>query len=777
MLGVIAAVTKVSDSNLRIVGILRGISDDTDKQLSYYKEITSISQETGANTETLADLYRKTIPVLKQEGDAKLVAEAVGLSKAVYNLSTENVKDGVTQLTQALGLGYFRAEEFTGVHENLGLLLQKVAERTLLPDGTQATVASLKLLANKGEYKNEDFLGGLRIAKDDIGGELTNTPYTISRGFDQFKQRFGRQIKELEEKDGRFERSGLRIGNVLGSTGIDKLTESLYEISSRFVKFATDLLENSPKIIKFTQEKYAEYKDKTVVFLEKLNFIVDQLYHAVIRLTESLPKVLPPEELKKKILEDGESVRARDKKIYGNFINSINKTIDPFKKGIKNAEDLIVSYQDKAIGIKDDYIATAKSISKFMVGYGVLGTSPETLSGTINRAWNDKKKEIKAKKTNKGALAEYLNLQNPNFIDFQNLPSNAPESFLELFRKEQNKSLTSPKDTVPKQKIAAENLDDVEKRISIFEFGSSVLIDFYKNLPRKRLPDLPRFRSDGTKLVEANYNVAPESDKYTIPKKKPSYFYPKAVLGEDRFNQIGSLFQESRLDEETNQRTYSNSLLDLEEELQKKLYDSKEKYYASSLQGLVGFLTSSLSEQAKYSREAFNLQKAFQIGQAIISTAAYAIEAYGIGTKLGGTGLGAAFAGAVVGFGTKNIDVISSQQFQPQGRRFGGSVSRNTMYEVNEGGMPEILSTSDGTYLMTGASQGNVIPLSSGNSPQINVNVQNPPNYQAQVREGSSGDIGIIFERVDRFMGEQVRSGRGSTYNAMRSTFGMRKRA
>ena len=291
LLGVIAAVTKVSDSNLRIVGILRGISDDTDKQLSYYKEITSISQETGANTETLADLYRKTIPVLKQEGDAKLVAEAVGLSKAVYNLSTENVKDGVTQLTQALGLGYFRAEEFTGVHENLGLLLQKVAERTLLPDGTQATVASLKLLANKGEYKNEDFLGGLRVAKDDIGGELANTPYTISRGFDQFKQRFGRQIKELEEKDGRFERSGLRIGNVLGSTGIDKLTESLYEISSRFVKFATDLLENSPKIIEFIQEKYAEYKDKTVVFLEKLNFIVDKMYHAVVQLTESLPKV------------------------------------------------------------------------------------------------------------------------------------------------------------------------------------------------------------------------------------------------------------------------------------------------------------------------------------------------------------------------------------------------------------------------------------------------------------------------------------------------------
>lgn len=60
------------------------------------------------------------------------------------------------------------------------------------------------------------------------------------------------------------------------------------------------------------------------------------------------------------------------------------------------------------------------------------------------------------------------------------------------------------------------------------------------------------------------------------------------------------------------------------------------------------------------------------------------------------------------------------------GRALGGPVGAGRMYEVAEGGRPELLTVGSSTYLMMGAQSGSVTPASGGSSMMVNVSVTPP---------------------------------------------------
>lgn len=122
------------------------------------------------------------------------------------------------------------------------------------------------------------------------------------------------------------------------------------------------------------------------------------------------------------------------------------------------------------------------------------------------------------------------------------------------------------------------------------------------------------------------------------------------------------------------------------------------------------------------------------------------------------------------------------------GKAIGGPVQSGMMYEVAEGGRPELLSTGGSTYLMMGANSGVVTPASSASaavaapssSGGVQLQIIESPGNGGQVQQ-STGQNGqqIIKVLVDSVKGElttDIRSG-GTFATALSQQFGLNRAA
>jgi len=129
------------------------------------------------------------------------------------------------------------------------------------------------------------------------------------------------------------------------------------------------------------------------------------------------------------------------------------------------------------------------------------------------------------------------------------------------------------------------------------------------------------------------------------------------------------------------------------------------------------------------------------------------------------------------------------------GRASGGPVAGGSLYEVAEGGKPEVLSSGGHTYLLMGTQDGYVTPAStSGTSPlgrtgsagvaqtkggDVIVNVQNNGGQPAQVSQSKDGNgndiITVMINAAANEVDSRIMRG-GSTYKAINQTFGVSRR-
>lgn len=108
-------------------------------------------------------------------------------------------------------------------------------------------------------------------------------------------------------------------------------------------------------------------------------------------------------------------------------------------------------------------------------------------------------------------------------------------------------------------------------------------------------------------------------------------------------------------------------------------------------------------------------------------------------------------------------------------RRNGGPVSSGSIYEVNEGGAPEMLQQNGRQYLLPGAN-GNVVPFApsgGGNGGGVEVNVYAPEgsSVQTQERQNSNGGKSIDV-MIDEATAQNINTPGSRTSRAMQHKFG-----
>lgn len=147
-----------------------------------------------------------------------------------------------------------------------------------------------------------------------------------------------------------------------------------------------------------------------------------------------------------------------------------------------------------------------------------------------------------------------------------------------------------------------------------------------------------------------------------------------------------------------------------------------------------------------------------------------------LGEAIGGIDFGGIFSGMFGGGGgAGTFSGGSGGSLFGGGRRNGGPVSSGSIYEVNEGGAPEMLQQNGRQYLLPGAN-GNVVPFApsgGGNGGGVEVNVYAPEgsSVQTQERQNSNGGKSIDV-MIDEATAQNINTPGSRTSRAMQQKFG-----
>ena len=142
-----------ADTWNQLNGRLRLASSSSEDYAQSQRVLMEISQRTGTSLEANSNLYSRIAQSLRDAGyasaDVAKVTETVATSLKLSGASTEEASSVITQLSQALGSGVLRGEEFNSIMENGGRLAK------LLADGLGTTVGGLRNMANNGELTTD----------------------------------------------------------------------------------------------------------------------------------------------------------------------------------------------------------------------------------------------------------------------------------------------------------------------------------------------------------------------------------------------------------------------------------------------------------------------------------------------------------------------------------------------------------------------------------------------------------------------------------------------
>ena len=142
-----------ADTWNQLSGRLRLASTGAEDFTAAQRSLMDISQRTGTSFEANATLYSRIASSLRDAGyasaDVAKVTETVATSLKLSGASTEEASSVITQLSQALGSGVLRGEEFNAIMENGGRLAK------LLADGMKTTVGGLRNMAQNGQLTTD----------------------------------------------------------------------------------------------------------------------------------------------------------------------------------------------------------------------------------------------------------------------------------------------------------------------------------------------------------------------------------------------------------------------------------------------------------------------------------------------------------------------------------------------------------------------------------------------------------------------------------------------
>lgn len=206
----IAGLARLADEINSVNARLRQVTQSAQEFAQAQRLAYRVAAETGAGYEAAATLYARLSQTAKDYGVSQrqiaIVTEATARALKVSGASASEAASVVRQLSQALGSGVLRGDEFNSIMENGGRLAKALA------DGLGLPIGELRGLAEQGLLTTDVVVKALETQREALERESAAMPRTIGQALSEVRDQFGRVVTRMDDVSGASRGVGVALG-------------------------------------------------------------------------------------------------------------------------------------------------------------------------------------------------------------------------------------------------------------------------------------------------------------------------------------------------------------------------------------------------------------------------------------------------------------------------------------------------------------------------------------------------------------------------------------
>lgn len=222
---------QLSDSGTRITNSLKVAGLAGEELESVYQKLSTAAQKNAAPLETLVQLYGRVSLVQNELGVSSdeiiSLSSNVALALRASGQSSQEASGALLQLSQALGAGVVRAEEFNSILEGAPTILQAAAAGIKQAEGS---VAKLRAIMLDGKLSSKAFFDGINAGAPVLEQKVAGAVFTLDQRLEKLRTALTNSVRRFNESTQAANTFGSAIDNMasfINSVDMDGLASDI----------------------------------------------------------------------------------------------------------------------------------------------------------------------------------------------------------------------------------------------------------------------------------------------------------------------------------------------------------------------------------------------------------------------------------------------------------------------------------------------------------------------------------------------------------------------
>ena len=225
---------QLSDSGTRITNSLKVAGLAGEELEGVYQKLFTAAQKNAAPLETLVQLYGRVSLVQKELGVSSdeiiSLSSNVALALRASGQSSQEASGALLQLSQALGAGVVRSEEFNSILEGAPTILQAAAAGIKQAEGS---VAKLRAIMLDGKLSSKAFFDGINAGAPVLEQKVAGAVLTADQRLENLRTALTNSVRRFNESTQAANTFGGAIDNMatfVNSVDMDGLASDIQYI-------------------------------------------------------------------------------------------------------------------------------------------------------------------------------------------------------------------------------------------------------------------------------------------------------------------------------------------------------------------------------------------------------------------------------------------------------------------------------------------------------------------------------------------------------------------
>lgn len=222
---------QLSDSGTRITNSLKVAGLAGEELEGVYQKLFTAAQKNAAPLETMVQLYGRVSLVQKELGVSSdeiiNLSGNVALALRASGQSSQEASGALLQLSQALGGGVVRAEEFNSILEGAPTILQAAAAGIKQAEGS---VAKLRNIMLEGKLSSKALFDGLNAGAPVLEQKVAGAVFTVDQRLENLRTALTNSVRRFNESTQAANTFGSAVDNMasfINSVDMDGLASDI----------------------------------------------------------------------------------------------------------------------------------------------------------------------------------------------------------------------------------------------------------------------------------------------------------------------------------------------------------------------------------------------------------------------------------------------------------------------------------------------------------------------------------------------------------------------